>query len=59
MSKDEITQLIRVADVVIVMPIMLMASANKNLNPSLRIALGVTGVATGIYNGVNFVNNLK
>lgn len=59
MTKDEVTQVIRGVDVVLVTPIILIAAANKNLPIGLRIALGITGVATGVYNGYNLYTNWK
>jgi len=59
MNKDEITQVIRVVDVVILTPAMLIAASNKNLPIGLRIVLGVAGVTTGFYNTYNFITHLK
>jgi len=59
MTKDEVTQVIRVVDVVLLTPAMLIGAANKNLHPVLRVILGVGGAATGIYNTYNFFTHLK
>lgn len=59
MTKDEITQAIRAVDVLVLTPAMLIAAANKNLHPALRIVLGIGGVSTGIYNTYNFITHLK
>jgi len=59
MTKNEVTQIIRIVDVVVFTPVLLLAASNKNLSPALRIALGIGGLSTGIYNTVNFFTHLK
>lgn len=55
MTKKQTTQAIRLADVFIVGPVMLVASRNKALSPLMRGSLGVIGAATILYNGYNFL----
>jgi len=59
MTNEEITQWIRVGDVLIIMPLMLTAASNKNLDPGLRVALGIAGVGTGVYNAIRWYTHLK
>lgn len=59
MKKEDVTQIIRAVDVVVITPLMFAAASNKNLPTGLRIALGITGAATGIYNTYNFFTHLK
>ena len=59
MDRAEVTQWIRGADVILVMPLLLFASSKKSLPMKLRIALGITGIATGVYNGINLYTHWK
>lgn len=49
------TQIIRLADVFLIGPILIYASFFKTLPTPLRILLFVIGVATIIYNGRNYI----
>lgn len=51
----EILQIVRIADVVIVAPILLVISENKNLNNYERAALKILGVGTLLFNLANFI----
>jgi hypothetical protein len=53
------TQLIRLADVFLIGPILIYASTFKTLPAYLRVLLFVIGVATIIYNGRNYIKTIK
>ena len=54
------SQAVRVVDVVLLGPFMIWAGARQSTLPVwMRVGLGVTGAATMIYNGANFVENLE
>jgi len=59
MKKDQATQLIRLADVFIIAPIIIGASDNENLSPGNRNALAIIGVGTLLYNGFNLLSDSK
>lgn len=53
------TQLIRLADVFLIGPILIYASTFKTLPTYMRAVLFVIGVATILYNGNNYVKEIK
>ena len=53
------TQLVRIADVFLIGPILIYASSFKVLPTYLRILLFSIGVATIIYNGRNYIKEIK
>lgn len=59
MTKAEKLRLIRLADVFIIAPIILIAASNKNLPVNLRLALLIIGIATFLYNAENLINDEK
>lgn len=53
-------QKIRLVDVFVISPLLLYAGGVKsNLHPIVRGGLVVTGIATFLYNGTNFIKNQK
>ena len=56
MEKIKIKQTIRAVDVLFIGPVMIIAAFAPGINPALRVALLVFGLATIGYNGVNFIN---
>lgn len=55
MTQSEQLRWIRIADVVIIAPLILIAAANKNLPVNLRIALLFIGILTFTYNLDNLI----
>jgi len=55
MTAAEKLRLIRIADVIIIAPLILIAAANKNLPVNLRIALLFIGILTFAYNLDNLI----
>lgn len=55
MKKDNTTQIIRIADVVVIAPILLIAGTQKGLPAWLRVSLMGIALATAIYNGSNYI----
>lgn len=56
--KSPFFQLVRVADVVFVGPLLIFAGTLTK-NPILRAAFVATGIATIVFNGLNFVELLR
>jgi hypothetical protein len=53
------TQLVRVADVFVIGPVLIFASTFKTLPSYLRVVLFLIGVSTIIYNGKNYLKEIK
>lgn len=53
------TQLIRIADVFLIGPILIYASTFKTLPTYMRAVLFVIGIATILYNGNNYIKEIK
>lgn len=53
------TQLIRLADILLIGPLMIYSGTGKRMPPILRDALVVMGVLTIVYNGANFLARQK
>ncbi len=53
------SQAIRLIDIFMIAPILVLAGTKKELSPALRIGLLAIGVATFIYNGRNFLKNYQ
>lgn len=47
-------QFVRLIDVFVLAPVMIYASTNKSLPESVRTILFISGVATAVFNGINF-----
>ena len=48
-------QYVRVIDVFILAPAMIIASTNRSLPEYLRVILFIAGVSTAAFNGVNYI----
>ncbi len=55
----EKSQFVRVLDVVAIGPLIIAAGRRSTVSPNMRALLMVTGVATILYNGANFLANEK
>lgn len=53
--EHELVQVVRLADVLFVGPLLLWAAVRIRRPPALRVALTVTGWATILYNGARFL----
>lgn len=52
-------QIIRLADIFVLGPVMIFAGLQSTPSPFVRQALVVIGLATVIFNGANFINEQK
>jgi hypothetical protein len=52
-------QEVRLIDVFVIAPFLIYVSNNKNLSKPIRLGLFVIGVSTLIYNGHNYLKNIK
>ena len=48
------SQMVRLVDVFVLGPFMIWTASRKHLPPLSRLLLGVSGLATIVYNGVNY-----
>lgn len=55
--KGDKSQYVRVLDVVAIGPLMIAAGRKNGLPANMRALLVMTGVATILYNGANFIAN--
>jgi hypothetical protein len=54
-----VTQLIRLVDVFFIGPIMIKASTSRELTKGEKQFLAISGIGTIIFNGYNYITNLK
>ena len=52
-------QKVRLIDVFVIAPFLMYVGSNKNLSNPIRIGLWTIGISTLIYNGNNYLKNIK
>jgi len=58
-KEHKITQVVRVVDVVFIAPLLFYAGYKLGLNSWLGRILIIIGLATAIFNAVNFIDNIQ
>jgi hypothetical protein len=52
-------QKVRLIDVFVIAPFLIYVSSNKSLSNPIRLGLFAIGVSTLVYNGHNYLKNIK